>query len=505
MHRRDLLRLISLSAMAGAARCVDAAGTPAPFGQIASAGFVPDVEFTLTAAAGEASIFPGAPTAVWRFTGQVTKGPAATLQVLPGSYLGPVIHVRRGQKVRIRFRNQLAEDSIVHWHGLDVPELADGHPRLAVGGGRDYVYEFEVTNRAGTYWYHPHPHMRTGAQVYRGLAGLFIVHDAEEDALGLPSGSAEQLCVLQDRQFDARNQLIFRGDTMMEMMNGFLGNRVMVSGRPQPIIDVDAGWQRIRLLNGSNARIYRLAWSQDVKMTLIGGDGGLFERPVRQSLLTLAPGQRADLLIDLTGIAAGTDIHLDSQAYPESHAGVVGMMGMGGGAAANGAAMRVMTVRPRARRGVSFTVPARLSTFDATWAVQAGAKVRQVPIVFSRMEWLLGGRTFEMAQVAPEETVAAGSTQVWEFINLPNGMGMQAAHPIHMHGRQFRVLHRSGAVTNALRTGLADEGWRDVVLVLPGETVRVQATFTHHPGLYLDHCHILEHEDMGMMRNFRVT
>jgi FtsP/CotA-like multicopper oxidase with cupredoxin domain len=131
--------------------------------------------------------------------------------------------------------------------------------------------------------------------------------------------------------------------------------------------------------------------------------------------------------------------------------------------------------------------------------------MRQVPIVFQQMQWLLGGRTFEMTQVAPEETVAAGSTQVWEFMNLANGMGMQAAHPIHIHGRQFRVLQRTGGAANALRDGLADDGWRDVVLVLPGETVRVQMTFSRFPGLYLYHCHILEHEDMGMMRNFRVT
>jgi len=497
--------------MAGATGRAYAAGAFPFDGQTASSGFVPDVEFTLTAAPGEVSILTGAPTRVWRFTGRVTKGPAGTLQTIPDSYLGPIIQVRRGQKVRVRFLNQLAEPSIVHWHGLDVPEVADGHPRLAVAGGREYVYEFEVTNRAGTYWYHPHPHMRTGAQVYQGLAGLFIVRDAEEDQLGLPSGEAEHFWVLQDRQFDGRNQLVFRGDNMMEMMNGFLGDRVMVSGWPQPTTDVDAGWHRVRLLNGSNARIYKLAWSRDLKMTLIGGDGGLLEQPVRQSILTLAPGQRADLLIDLTGIPAGTDIHLDSQAYPEADAGIVGMMGMGmrgmaaTAAAANGASLRVMTLRTRARAGVVFSVPARLSTFDTTWTAGAGARIRQVPILFQRMEWLLGGRTFEMAQVAPEETVAAGSTHIWEFMNLANGMGMQAAHPIHMHGRQFRVLQRSGGTTNALRAGLADGGWRDVVLVLPGETVRVQATFSRFAGLYLYHCHILEHEDMGMMRNFRIT
>jgi FtsP/CotA-like multicopper oxidase with cupredoxin domain len=511
MHRRDLLKILGLSAMSAATGRVYAGD-----GRRAAPTFTPDVEFTLMAAPGEVSILPGAPTRVWRFTGQLITGPAGSLQVMPGSYLGPVLRLRRGQKVRVRFQNRLPEPSIVHWHGLDVPEAADGHPRLAVAPGRDYIYEFEVANRAGTYWYHPHPHMRTGAQVYHGLAGLLIVGDEEEDRLALPAAEAEHLCVLQDRQVDAANQLVFRGDNMMEMMNGFLGDRVLVSGRPRPMQEVDAGWHRVRLLNGSNARIYKLAWSRDVKMTLIGGDGGLFEQPVPQSVLTLAPGQRADLLIDLTGITPGTDIHFDSQAYPEADAGIVGMMGMGGGmgmgrgrgaaaSAANGAAMRVMTLRVRARKGVAFKMPPRLSTFDASWATVAGAKIRQVPIVFQRMQWLLGGRTFEMTQVAPEETVTAGSTQVWEFMNLANGMGMEAAHPIHMHGRQFRVLERRGGrAGNTLRAGVADAGWRDVVLVLPGETVRVQATFSHHPGLYLYHCHILEHEDMGMMRNFRI-
>lgn len=172
MHRRDLLRFLSLSAVAGA---IGRAPFASAHQTTPVTGFVPDVELALAAAPDEVAVLPGAPTRVWRFAGRVVKGPAGTLQVLPGSYLGPVIHLRRGQKVRVRFTNHLAEDSIVHWHGLDVPEAADGHPRLAIGPGREHVYEFEVTNRAGTYWYHPHPHMRTGPQVYQGLAGLLLV------------------------------------------------------------------------------------------------------------------------------------------------------------------------------------------------------------------------------------------------------------------------------------------------------------------------------------------
>ena len=521
MHRRDLLRFLGLSTIAGATTRADAlAGrlAVASTGQAtASAGFGPDVELRLTAAPDEISVLPGAPTRVWRFTGQLLKGPADTLRALPGSYLGPVIRLRRGQKVRIHFANQLGEDSIVHWHGMDVPEAADGHPRRVIRPGREYVSDFEVTNRAGTYWYHPHPHIRTGAQVYQGLAGLLLVRDAEEDALALPAGDSELLCVLQDRQFDARNQLVFHDGTMMEMMSGFLGDRVLVNGRPQPTMDVDTGWLRVRVLNGSNARIYKLAWSRDVQMAVIGGDGGLLEYPLRQQVITLAPGQRADVLVNLSGLAAGTEVHLDSQAFAEADAGVADMMGRRGGRMMrmragrsnlpNGAPLRALTLRTRAGRGRAFRMPGRLSSFDATWSARADAAIRQVPLSFQRMQWSLGGRTFVMGDVTPEETVAAGSTHLWEFINPANQMmGMSAAHPIHLHGRQFRVVARTGGrATNTLRAGIVDAGWKDTVLTLPGETVRVHVTFTRHPGLYLYHCHILEHEDMGMMRNFRVT
>ncbi len=500
--RRQILGVLGVAAVAGGCQAQPGPQNP---------NFIPDVELVLTAAPGELALLPGQPTRVWRFTGQVLKGPAETLQIIPGSYLGPVIRLRRNQKVRIRFANQLAEDSIIHWHGLDVPEHADGHPNLVIGHGHEYVYDFEVINRAGTYWYHPHPHMRTGAQVYQGLAGVLIVSDPEEEDLGLPSGEAELLCVIQDRRFDQRNQLAFHGGGMMEMMNGFLGDRILVNGQPHSIKTVDAAWQRVRVLNASNSRFYKLAWSRDLQMTIIGGDGGLLERPLRQQVLTLAPGQRADLLVNLTGLSSGTEVHLESQAFPETDAGVVGrmgMMGMMGGRSSipNGAPLRVMTLRARDRKGSSYRVPERLSSFDTSWSLNPAAKVRRVPLMFQRMEWLLDGRTFEMDSVAPGETVQAGSTHIWEFENLSNRMGMQAAHPMHIHGRQFRVLSRKGGLANnALREGIVDAGWRDTVLVLPGETVRVQVTFTRYPGLYLYHCHILEHEDMGMMRNFRVT
>lgn len=538
MDRRDALKLLGLSPLAPA---FGALGLDArPLLEAAQARPAPDVELALTASPAELSVLKGAPTRVWRFTGRVIKGAPETLQAIPESWLGPIIRLERGQRVRIRFRNQLDEPSIVHWHGLDVPELADGHPRLAVNGGREYVYDFEVTNRAGTYWYHPHPHQRTGAQVYQGLAGMLIVSDPEEKALGLPSGPGELVCVLQDRRFDANNQLVYASSVgggmgmgggrgrgmgggmgrgqggrgmgmgmgggmaeMMQTMNGWLGDRVLVNGQPQPTVNVDRRTYRVRLLNGSNARIYKLAWSDDTPVTVIGSDGGLLERAREMKALTLAPGQRADVVLDLSERAAGSELQLRSVAYPEAAVGHVGMMGETG-PLPQGAPLTLMTLKVSNTSGPRVRLPERLATPPAEWRVQPEAPVRRVSLTFMQMNWLLGGRTFEMEGVAPEETVAPGSTHVWEFRNEPNPMGMAMAHPLHLHGPQFRVLSRTGADANALRDGISDSSATDTVLVLPGETVRVQVTFSTHPGLYLYHCHILEHEDMGMMRNFRI-
>lgn len=477
------------------------------------APFVPDVELVLTAGPGEAGILPGRRTAVQRFTGAVLKGPATTVEVVPDSYLGPTLRLRRGQKVRIRFSNQLPEPSIVHWHGLNVPTQADGHPRLAVPGGSEYVYEFEVTNRAGTYWYHPHPHMQTGSQVYSGLAGLLIVSDDEETALSLPAGEQELVCVLQDRRLDASNQFVYAMG-MMERETGFLGDRVLVNGQLRPVWSLATRAYRVRVLNGSNARIYKLGWSDGTPMIVLGTDGGLLERPLTQRFVTLAPAQRADVWLDLSQRAVGTALELRSEPFELSDTSVRmgGMaMGMGRGAMMGGGALPLGAPIPLvaidvARRETSLArLPDRLSAAARGWQPATDARVRRIPLAFQAMEWRMGGRLFSMDDVAEDETVVAGSTHLWEFVNAGGPMGMRMAHPIHLHGNQFRIISRTGGSPgNTLREGLIDTGWTDTVLVLPGEAVRIQVTFSTHPGLYLYHCHILEHEDMGMMRNFRI-
>jgi FtsP/CotA-like multicopper oxidase with cupredoxin domain len=486
------------------------------------ASFEPDVELALTARPSEAAILEGRRTGVLRFSGEVLRGPGDSLRTLPDSHLGPTLRFHRGQKVRIRFRNGLSEPSIVHWHGLDVPEAADGHPRFSVPGGGEYVYEFEVTNRAGTYWYHPHPHMQTGPQVYRGLAGLLIVTDDEDAALGLPSGDDDLLCVLQDRRFDDDNQLVY-STSMMDMETGMLGDRVLVNGRPDPTWSLATRAYRLRVLNGSNARIYKLAWSDGTPLTVIGTDGGLLQRPLTQQYVTLAPAQRVELWLDLSDRPVGSRIELRSAEFELADGGLdmgrmggmggMGRMGMGRGAGMGGRALpqgapiSLVTFEVGRRDTTPVRpLPERLSTFGPEWDATTDGRARRIPLTFRMMEWMMAGRVFEMDGVEDDETVVAGSTHVWEFVNSGGPMGMQMAHPIHVHGRQFRVVGRSGGdPANTLREGLVDSGWTDTVLVLPGESVRIRVPFTTHPGLYLYHCHILEHEDMGMMRNYRIV
>ena len=523
MTRRELLMLFGGGSLAGVAARFSFA-QPAP-----ASAFVPDVELTLRAAPGEARILSGPATRVWRFTGDVLKGPRESMQVLPDSYLGPVLRFRKGQKVRIRYSNGLTEPSIVHWHGLDTPWPMDGHPHSVIDPQQQYVYEFEVTNRAGTYWYHPHPHARTGPQVYHGLAGLLLVSDDEEATLKLPNGADELLCVLQDRTFDEENQLIYVSGMHMDQVQGFLGEKPLVNGIERPSFALATKAYRVRLLNGSSARIYKLGWSDDTPMTVIGVDGGLLERPVQQRYVTLAPGPRADVILDLSGREPGTSIELRSAPFSQEAVDSMGMRGMGMGmgrgmggmgrgmgggmgmraaALPNGSLLSLLTINVDRREPSSFRLPDRLSTFDPSWDAPPTHPTRLVTLDFRQGEWLLDGRTFDMHDADPDETFPAGSSQIWEIVNTPGMMAMHhMAHPIHLHGPQFRILSRQGYSTAGavVAEGFVDAGWTDTVLVMPGETVRIKARFTRHPGLYLYHCHILEHEDMGMMRNFRVT
>jgi FtsP/CotA-like multicopper oxidase with cupredoxin domain len=464
-------------------------------------GFEPDLDVVLAAVEAAHPIFAGNATRTWSYQGEILTGRSDALVNDPDSYLGPTFRVRQGERVRIRFRNQIPEESIIHWHGLRTPPAMDGHPRDVVGPGGEYVYEFTVLDRAGTYWYHPHPHRRTGPQVYYGLAGLFLVSDPQEESLGLPAGPYDLPLVLQDRTFDAANQFLYL-TSPMEQMTGFLGEEILVNGRPEANFEVEARPYRLRLLNGSNARIYRLAWADGRPLTVIASDGGLLERPMEKPYILLGPGERVEVWADFSLDAVGIERRLVS--LPTLTGGGMGG-GMGPGMMAGAAPFDLATLRiARATGSSGNPLPAQLSTipwYQPSEAVNA-ADPRQFRLLMRQMTWTINGRTFEMETVAADERVRFGDLEAWEFVNSGGGMGgMIMPHPMHLHGVQFQVAERLGSPYPA---GLIDEGWKDTVLVMPGERVRIMVEFRDYAGLYLYHCHNLEHEDMGMMRNYLI-
>lgn len=512
--RREFLGAISGAALLGAVPTLAYAAT--------GAAFVPDLELELRAAPDQVGILRGPATQVWRYHARVIQGDASAVTAMPDSYLGPVIRVRRGMRVRIHFINQLPQPSVVHWHGMLVPEAMDGHPRFAVPPGGQIVYEFEITNRAGTYWFHPHPHGLTGTQVYGGLAGLLIVSDEEERALGLPSGAHDLALVIQDRSFGPDNQLRYVSGSggmggMMARMAGFLGDQVLVNGRPDAALDVERKAYRLRLLNGSNSRIYKLAWSDGTPMTVIGTDGGLLAEPVQRPYVTLAPAERVELWVDFSARASGDELRLQSLAFAAAQGsgpmmGGMGRMGGGTGTLDQGASFPVLRLRMGQGAAVAGKLPTRLARIAPLQPQQAGNlnNPRTFHVTTGGMAWGLNGRVFEMEHVADDEVVRLGSTEVWQFVNEA-GMGMMGSlpHPLHIHGVQFRVMDRrvhpqATPAWRSLSAGLVDAGWKDTVLLMPGERVRLLMRFADHPGLFLYHCHNLEHEDMGMMRNFLI-
>ncbi len=513
--RRDALKTIALGG--------GALAMPATLRPVLGAAD-PDVVLRLVAAPDRISLRAGPATRVLRYTGEVLRGRSDAIRPSPG-HLGPTLELRRGEHVRIQFVNRSGAPSVVHWHGMIVPDAADGHPHQAVPSGESYTIEFTVRNPAGTYLYHPHPHGLTGRQVYYGLAGLLIVREPREREAGLPAH--ELPLVLQDRRIGGDNQLVFTR-MMMDEMTGVLGDQVLVNGVADAAFKVAPRPYRLRIANVSNARIYKLAWSDGRPLRAIAADSGLFSRAEgiqERPYVTLFPFERVELLEDFGARRDGAELALVSRPFSGGMGDMMrgmmgggmmgggmmggGMMGggmMGGGMMGGGmmgpeqgAELHVarFTVSPGARaRGAALALP------EPEAAPRNGRHELRTQLAFRMMRGFMNGRVFDthdMMAVAEDERLPVGEASVWTFSN--DAMGMPMPHPIHIHGVRFRVIERSReGMPEDLREGVIDAGFKDTFAIFAGERVRVLLAPTE-PGLFMYHCHNLEHEDGGMMRN----
>lgn len=431
-------------------------------------------------------------------TASIVKGKTSRVFGYQDTILGPTIKMMNGENANINLQNSLSEETNIHWHGLIIPANMDGHPENIIQAGSSFNFNFQINQRAGTYWYHPHPHGKTSHQVFMGLAGMFIVNDAEEASLNLPANDYEIPLVIQDKRIYSDYSMNY-SPTSGEIMTGYMGESVLVNGIYSPYFNVATRYYRMRVLNGSTARIYNLALSDSSGFYVIGSDGGLLSTSESVNSVLLAPGERADILVNFSNYAVGTEIYLQSKVF---NAGTIqGTQTFG-----------IMKFTVATSETETFTVPATLSIINPNPQTSA-SKIRAFDIAGMDMGDMGGmsgmgnmgsmagmhtinGKSFDMNRI--DEEVAAGSTEIWTFDNT---MGDEI-HPMHIHGVQFQVLDRTGGRNTLIAT---EKGWKDTVLVMPQEKVRVIMTFPQNKGKFVLHCHNLEHEDSGMMLNYKIS
>jgi blue copper oxidase len=423
-------------------------------------------------------------------SGTATLGGGFTVNALGyagAPILGATIRIGQGENFKLDFKNDLAEATNIHWHGLEVPAAQDGYPTDVTAPGGSFQYDFQVKNRPGTYWYHPHPDMATASQAYRGLAGFFIVGSAEEDALGLPSGEFDVPLVVQDKRLDGGLTYAPSDD---DRSIGLFGESILVNGTPGAMLEVATRTYRFRLLNGSNARIYNFALSSGAAMQLIGTDGGLLDAPVSVTSVLLAPGERAEVLVNFGANAVGDEVFLQSNVFD-------------GTTTQGKQAFKILKCKVARQESDPFAMPAALMAVEkiaeseavATRTFNIGHMMSHSGMMMSGMIHPLDGKFFDPNR--RDEVVNANSVEIWEFDNT-NGT---ETHPMHLHAGQFQVLSRTGGRG---RLEAWEKGWKDTVLAFPGEKVRIIIRFPGNLGKYVFHCHNLEHEDGGMMLNYEI-
>lgn len=479
-------------------------------------------------------------------------GKTATTWGYNGNLLGPAVKLNKGQSVNVDIHNQLAEETTLHWHGLEIPGEVDGGPQGIIPAGGKRSVTFTPDQRAATCWFHPHQHGKTGHQVAMGLAGLVLIEDEEIRKLMLPKqwGIDDVPVIIQDKQFSADGQVDYQLDIMTAAV-GWFGDTLLTNGAIYPQHAAPRGWLRLRLLNGCNARSLNIAASDNRPLYVIASDGGLLAEPVKVTELPMLMGERFEVLVDVSDGKA-----FDLVTLPVSQ--------MGMAIAPFDKPHPVIRVQPLLITA-SGTLPDTLTSMPSLPSLE-GLTVRKLQLSMDPMLDMMGmqmlmkkfggqamagmdhgkmmghmnndnmdhgnmnhgnmnhgemgnmqhgnmgnmkhggsfdfhnanrinGQAFDMNK--PMFAAAKGQHERWVI----SGQGDMMLHPFHIHGTQFRILSENGKAPAAHRAG-----WKDTVRV-EGGVSEVLVKFDHDAPkehAYMAHCHLLEHEDTGMMLGFTV-
>lgn len=409
-----------------------------------------DIYYTVTAQAGETQILPGAKTKTWGYN---------------NSILGQTIVYPAGKHVHVTLQNHLPELTTFHWHGLIVTgPYIDGGCHAPVYPGEEKKIDFTLEQPAATTWLHAHPCPSTAEQVWHGLATMVLVTDEHIKNLPIPQnyGVDDIPVVLQDRRFHENNQLNYRQDYDPD---GVMGPTPMINGTVNPYFDVTTQKLRLRLLDGSNRREWRLHLTDDLPFTQIAGDSSLLPHPVKMTHLMMTCAERAEVIIDFKDYKEGDVVTLYSDDTP------------------------LIKFKIHQFAKDDSVLPNDLFEVKAP-EVDPKTPVRKVVMSGMDESVAIDGKKFQMDRIDAEQPV--GKAQYWDIVNS-NDPEHGMVHPFHMHGTEFLVISRDGKEPYP-----NEHGFKDTVGVNPGETVRILVRFDL-PGLYMYHCHIIEHEDGGMM------
>jgi blue copper oxidase len=443
---------------------------------------------TLTAARGRHAFLAGKPTDTYGFS---------------APYLGPVLRLRRGEEVEITVENKLDMPTSSHWHGLLVPAAVDGGPHRPINPGDVWRPVLKIDQPETTAWFHAHPHLDTGRQVYMGLVGMIIVEDGTGERLDLPRnyGVDDFPIILQDRQLDNNGALVYNASGPSRMM-GMRGDTLTANGAITPFVNVPPGLVRLRILNAANARNFDLRFADGRSFQIIASDGGYLSAPVAMTALTISPGERFEILVDF---ADGKPVVLETSADNRLMMGG-GMMGMMDVSPA-GSIMR-FDVHPSKAASVTLTPKAlvALTEPDPGKAVQRRRFTLDMgPGMMGRggmgggmgmgasASFGINGRPFAMDRIDAEPKL--GTSEIWEVV--PSMM----AHPFHVHGVIFRVLSLAGKTPPAHLAGGKDT----ILLDGPAELLLNFTQPATPDSPFMFHCHILAHEDGGLMAQYRTV